>query len=112
MEQNLTFGLGFFPGTCRGGAFKGFVYHSEVGAKAVKVKVNKNAFTNSVADTVQCYYNGGGVFVDAAKYIDKGVEVLASYTDSLDVDGGEGAAAIVYRKVGEGNIVLTGVHPE
>lgn len=30
--------LAFFPGTCRGCAFKGFVYHSEAGAKAVQMK--------------------------------------------------------------------------
>jgi glutamine amidotransferase-like uncharacterized protein len=30
----------------------------------------------------------------------------------LHVDAGEGAAAVVYRKIGEGHVVLTGPHPE
>ncbi|KAI8273928.1 Biotin--protein ligase [Colletotrichum sp. SAR11_57] len=94
--------LGFFPGTCRGGAFKGFAYHSESGARAVRL---------STADgEVVSYYNGGGVFVDAEGC--SGVEVLASYADEIDVDGGDGKAAVIYSKVGNGHVVLTGPHPE
>ncbi|KDN64594.1 putative biotin-protein ligase [Colletotrichum sublineola] len=63
--------LGFFPGTCRGGAFKGFEYHSERGARAVRLTV-KEGFGDG---EVLSYYNGGGVFVDADKF--DGVEVLA-----------------------------------
>ena len=105
--------LSLFPGTCRGCAFKGFVYHSEAGAKVVELKVNKEAFkSGTVSDTVRSYYNGGGVFVDAGKYASTGVETLATYTDPLDVDGGDMPAAVVYCKVGEGGAVLTGPHPE
>jgi biotin--protein ligase len=66
----------------------------------------------AVPASFRSYYNGGGVFVDAEKYEDRGVQVLASYTERLHVDSGEGAAAVVYRKVGEGSVVLTGPHPE
>ena len=105
--------LSFFPGTCRGCSFKGFVYHSEVGAKAVEVKVEKEAFKSGILpQSFRSYYNGGGVFVDAAKLADKGVETLATYADSLDIEGGEGPAAVVYCKVGEGGALLTGTHPE
>jgi len=105
--------LEFFPGICRGCAFKGFVYHSEAGAKAVELKVAKEAFkTGVVPETFRSYYNGGGVFVDAGKFVDKGVEILATYSDPLDCEGGEDPAAIVYRKVGDGNVLLTGTHPE
>lgn len=108
--------LGFFPGPCRGCAFKGFVYHSEVGARASTLNVHKEAFVGSaVPASFKSYYNGGGVFVDAAKMQDRGVQVLANYADDMDVDGGFGglgAAAIVYCKVGEGGVVLTGPHPE
>ncbi|RDL41805.1 Class II aaRS and biotin synthetase [Venustampulla echinocandica] len=105
--------LTLFPGICRGCAFKGFVYHSEAGAKAVKLQVNKEAFKGeSDLQSFRSYYNGGGLFVDAGKYADKGVEVLATYADPTDIDGGEGPAAIVYCKVGEGRAVLTGPHPE
>jgi biotin--protein ligase len=105
--------LEFFPGTCRGCAFKGFVYHSEAGARAVELKVEKKIFNNDIVPAnFRSYYNGGGVFVDAGKFSDKGVEILATYADPLDCEGGEGPAAIVYRKVGEGGVLLTGTHPE
>jgi biotin---protein ligase len=107
--------LGFFPGTCRGLAFEGFVYSSEAGARAAELKIHKDAFPDvkeNLEDTFKSYYNGGGVFVDAKKLKSRGVEVLASYTEGLHVDSGEGAAAVVYRKVGEGHAILTGTHPE
>lgn len=105
--------LAFFPGTCRGCAFSGFVYHSEAGARATQIRVSKPALTKgSVPDVFRTYYNGGGVFVDAPKYKDKGVEVLADYTEELDVDAGEGSASVVYCKVGDGAAVLTSTHPE
>jgi len=108
--------LAFFPGICRGCAFKGFKYHSEAGAKAANLKVDKECFaTGALPTSFNSYYNGGGVFVDAAKFKNQGVEVLANYVNLLDVDGGIGglgAAAIVYCRVGEGGAVLTGPHPE
>lgn len=105
--------LAFFPGTCRGCSFPGFVYHSEAGARAAELKVSKEALSlGAVPDVFKSYYNGGGVFVDAALYSDKGVEVLASYTEKLHVDPGQGAAAVVHCKVGEGAVILTGTHPE
>ena len=106
--------LSFYPGTCRGCAFSGFVYHSERGARAVELKVSKSALAEegNVPEVFRSYYNGGGVFVDAQKYHDQGVETLASYTEDLSVDAGEGSAAVVYCKVGDGAAILTGPHPE
>ncbi|KAK5128510.1 hypothetical protein LTR85_003179 [Meristemomyces frigidus] len=109
--------LGFFPGACRGLAFPGFVYHSEAGARAAEMRVGRGAFASAagagtVAETFRSYYNGGGVFVDAEKYRGRGVEVLANYTEELAVESGEGKAAVVYCKVGEGAAILTGPHPE
>ncbi|KAL5115744.1 biotin holocarboxylase synthetase [Pleosporales sp. CAS-2024a] len=107
--------LGFFPGTCRGLAFAGFQYASEAGARAADIRINKQAFSNaddSVPEQFKSYYNGGGVFVDADKLESRGVEILASYTEDLHVESGAAKAAVVYRKVGEGHVVLTGPHPE
>lgn len=105
--------LAFYPGTCRGCAFPGFVYHSEAGARNAELKVSKTALENSsVPDVFRSYYNGGGVFVDAPKYYDQGVEILASFTEKISVDAGEGKAAVVYCKVGEGAAILTSPHPE
>ena len=105
--------LAFFPGICRGCAFPGFVYHSEEGARAAELKVNKSVLAEgSVPDVFRSYYNGGGVFVDATKYQEKGVEILASFTEKLYVDSGEGTAAVIYCRVGEGAAILTSPHPE
>ena len=105
--------LAFYPGTCRGCAFPGFVYHSEEGARAVELRVEKGALAEgAIPDVFRSYYNGGGVFVDAPRYRDKGVEILASFTEDINVDSGEGAAAVVYCKVGEGVAILTSPHPE
>ncbi|KAL9004619.1 MAG: hypothetical protein Q9188_002586 [Gyalolechia gomerana] len=105
--------LAFYPGTCRGCAFSGFVYHSEAGTRAAPIKVSKTALPKgSVPDTFRTYYNGGGVFVDAPKFKDNGVEILASFTEELDIDPGEGSASVVYCKVGDGAALLTSTHPE
>jgi len=107
--------LAFYPGVCRGLAFPGFVYHSEAGARAAELKVNKAAFATAggrLPETFRTYFNGGGVYVDANKYKNLGVEVLADYMEELNVDPGDGGAAIIYRKVGDGQVILTGPHPE
>ncbi|KAK3303202.1 biotin-protein ligase [Chaetomium strumarium] len=108
--------LAFFPGTCRGGAFKGFRYHSENGAKAASISVAQAAFPKSPAlpDTFRCYYNGGGVFVDADKLAAASgdIQVLAEYVEDIAVESGTAKAAIVYCKVGNGTAILTGPHPE
>lgn len=105
--------LAFFPGICRGGAFKGFQYHSEKGAKAIRLNVTKDAFkgVGVVPDEFTSYYNGGGVFVKTGQESDD-VETIASYVDDLDVDGRDLKAAVVYCKVGQGAAMLTGPHPE
>lgn len=105
--------LCFFPGTCRGCVFKGFEYDSEAGARATELAVSKqfNEFTIA-SRNFKCYYNGGGVFIDAAKFAHNGVEILANYSENLDIDESGGSAAVVYCKVGEGRVILTGVHPE
>lgn len=106
--------LAFFPGTCRGGAFHGFKYHSEVGARAPRLTVRRQALgeEQGLEESFRCYYNGGGVYVDCKGPASKDVEVLASYAAKLDVDGGEDKAAVVYCKVGDGGAILSGVHPE
>jgi biotin---protein ligase len=100
--------LGFFPGTCRGAAFDGFVYDKEDGAKAAALKIEDTL--PGVTGEVKLYCNGGGVFVDADAMAEKGVTVLARFTDEIKVDGGDVAA--VHCKVGKGAAVLLGVHPE
>jgi biotin--protein ligase len=107
--------LAFFPGTCRGLAFPGFVYQSEAGARAVELEINRSALPtiqDSTPKVFRSYYNGGGVFVDAKRLAERGVEILASFTEELNVDPGDSKAAVVYRKIGEGSAIVTGPHPE
>ncbi|WPG99260.1 Hypothetical protein R9X50_00207100 [Acrodontium crateriforme] len=107
--------LAFFPGICRGLAFEGFKYRSEGGARAVNIEVDETSFAKEylpVVGKLNVYYNGGGAFVDAQNFKDRGVQVLARYTEELDIDAGQAKAAVVYCKVGDGGVVLTGPHPE
>lgn len=106
--------LAFFPGTCRGGAFAGFRYQSEKGARAVRLAVAKEAFAGlpTPPDAFRSYYNGGGVFVQAETLADQGIEILAEYEDVLAVESGARKAALVYCKLGSGGAILTGAHPE
>lgn len=116
--------LKFFPGTARGAVFKGFEYGNQAHARAANVKVLKNSLGISdpeFPDELAVYNNGGCLFVDAEKYKNKGVEVLARYTDTLKVEGSDigtdgvdskEPAAAIYCKVGNGSVILTGVHPE
>ncbi|KAF2453260.1 biotin-protein ligase [Lineolata rhizophorae] len=100
--------LSFYPGICRGSAFAGFVYSSEAGARAARLRAD----TGRELEDFCSYYNGGGAFVDASRFQDDGVEVLASYVEELDVDSGKDKAAVVLCQVGEGYALLTGPHPE
>lgn len=107
--------LRFYPDTCRGPAFPGFQYNSEVGTRAAQLHVEKSSFPSSggvLPDVFRAYANGGSVFVNASKYRERGVEVLASYAEDINVDAGKGAAAVVLCRVGEGSALLTGPHPE
>lgn len=104
MEVSGPRELGFFPGICRGSAYKGFKYNSHQGARITRVES-----TVEGPQYVANYHNGGGVFVDADSY--RGVEVLGRYTEPLDVDG-NGNAAVILCQVGKGSALLTGTHPE
>lgn len=111
--------LEFYPGTCKGCTFKGFVYESHHGARATPLVINpkhldlvgETKFNN--LNQVMNYYNGGGLFVGASKM--SNVDVLASYANPTDVEketADAGNAAIVHCKVGKGDAILCGTHPE
>lgn len=115
MEVSGPRELGFFPGTAKGCVYKGFVYDSHDGVKAAQLDVNLSALPSAngehaCPEKVYTYYNGGGMFVNASKY--RGVEVLARYTGETDVPKDPDMAAVIYCKVGNGDVVLSGVHPE
>ena len=105
--------LAFFPGIYRGLAFPGFIYNSEIGARAVELKVHGQAVpSDATPEIFRCYYNGGGVFVNAPRYFNNGTEIIAEYTEDVNIDPGDGRAAVVYCRVGNGGAILCSTHPE
>jgi len=105
LEVTGTRELGFYPGTCKGPALIKFKYNL---AKTAKLAVNNSCLPNAPKSCFN-YYNGGGAFLDSSKFGD--VEVLARYDVETEV-GDKMKAAIVYRKVGKGDVILSGSHPE
>lgn len=108
--------LQFYPGTCRGTVFPGFVYESDKGARMVELQ-------GAAMDKCTTYYNGGGAFIDAERFQAQGVEVLARYVsedkagsrsdaESSIKAGFAGQAAVVQCQVGKGRALLFGTHPE
>jgi biotin--protein ligase len=110
--------LKFFPGTCRGTTYPGFVYESDQGARLVDIAMAEDSWT--------VYYNGGGAFIDADRFTHNGaVQVLGRYMDESSANfagtdnsersikpGYAGQAAVVRCSIGKGNVILYGVHPE
>lgn len=108
MEVSGRRELKFFPGVAEGCAYKGFHYDSHEGSRATKLRINRRCLPDC-DEEVYCYYNGGCVFKDASKY--DNVDILATYTEQLDVSDEEGAA-IISCKVNKGRAILCGTHPE
>ncbi|CAI5756298.1 unnamed protein product [Candida verbasci] len=101
MEVSGSRELQFFPGISKGCAFKGFEYESQKGARICKL-------TTNTGQHVYNYYNGGGIFANASEH---DVEILATYDEITDIED-EDRAAIIYRKYGKGDVILSGTHPE
>ncbi|KAI7890820.1 biotin-protein ligase [Mucor mucedo] len=100
--------LGFYPGLSRGTTYPGFIYNSESGAQSVTVVLEG---PEDLPREINMYYNGGGYFVEPEKY--ENVTVLGRYkTPSVLCKEPKGPAAIVQCKVGKGNAILIGTHPE
>ncbi len=76
--------LSFFPGTCAGTAYPGFVYESDAGARIVRVALEEADEEGEKGEAAGWYvhYNGGGAFMHAERYADS-VEVVARY-DAAD----------------------------
>lgn len=120
MEVSGSRDLKFFPGTARGPAYSGFDYGKDTGIVAAKIAVEGDDGPSS-SSQFYSYFNGGPCFVDADKFgsNQRGVQVLARYSDPIEVKGsdkengdGSAAPAAVYCPVGKGHAVLCGFHPE
>lgn len=114
--------LQFYPGTCSGTAYPGFVYESDQGARLIDVSMEGQ---NEGEKQWTTYYNGGGAFINAEQFKEQGVEILGRYVSDKNASNAssniqqhklkpeyEGQAAIVYCKKGNGQAILYGTHPE
>ena len=98
--------LNFFPGKACGCVFPGFKYGTEEGSKIVSVMIQKTDFVKGEQLSFPCYYNGGCEFLFANSLSYDGVDVVAKYKEFPE------KIAIVLCKIGQGNALLSGVHPE
>lgn len=100
--------LKFFPGSCCGTAFPGFVYDSEEGARDALIALEGALWQEawqSHPPSLALYYNGGGFFQDVA---DPAVTVLARYLDLPD----RPPAGVLCQVGNLGKALLWAVHPE
>lgn len=90
--------LAFFPGIAKGPALGlgQFCYDSEAGARETHI-----VWTDGKTRPV--YYNGGCAFPDADSFAS--VKVIGHYVETNE-------PAIVHCQVGQGQALLSGVHPE
>lgn len=94
--------LAFYKGTARGTVFKGFNYNTDSGVRAALL-------SSPTGDAFRAYYNGGCLFDDG----DPDAEILSQYMDPIECECTRGKpAAVVYKRVGRGHVVLTGAHIE
>ena len=99
LEVNESRELAFFPGAARGPMLKPYVYNSEKGASAAKIR-------SSIDGSIfYSYHNGGSTFI-FNESDQNNVEVLAEYVDAGN------APAVVRCKYGKGQAILSGIHFE
>lgn len=108
--------LAFFPGTCRGTMYPGFVYESEKGARSTPVQLISEYLQpyygndQLVPKTLHMYYNGGGYFAHAEDY--DNIQVLGRFIDAGICKDETNPAAAISCSVGKGTAVLIATHPE
>ena len=98
LEVNEDRELAFFPGIARGPMLKPYVYDSEDGASAAKIRSSEGSIFYS-------YHNGGSTFILDGVNKSK-VEILAVYVDENN------APAVIRCKYGKGQAILSGIHFE
>lgn len=102
--------LAFVPYDAVGAVRKGFEYASEKGAGLERVRFEWEGikFESEV-------YSNGGAGWDVAEEAEGGVNVLARYVEAVlkrhGIENGR-PAAVVRKRVGEGWVTLSGLHPE
>jgi biotin--protein ligase len=98
LEVHESRDLKFFPGAAIGTVYlsRRFAYDSEQGSHASAISLE--------AESCYLYYNGGCTFYQAEAF--SSVTILARYQDAGN------QPAIIHCKVGQGSVILSGVHFE
>ena len=99
LEVNEDRELAFFQGVARGPMLKPYVYNSEKGTSAAKIRSSIDG------SEFYSYHNGGSTFILREANRNK-VEVLAEYVDANN------APAVIKCKYGKGQAILSGIHFE
>jgi len=113
--------LNLFQGTARGSVFHPFVYNSTLGSRVVTLRAKDRC---GVERESHAYFNGGCEFIPKEGFTDfctravyNDEEYVASKDSSLSSMEGRsmetlGRKAVVSLSLGEGRVLLSGVHPE
>lgn len=92
--------LGFYPSTIKGPALGDYNPSSDLGVRAAETT------REETKDTFKVYYNGGGYFVPLNTKINRqNIKIVATYKKNQK-------PAILKLSLGEGKILLSGVHFE
>ena len=113
--------LHFFKGTIYGPVLAPYDYASTSGARIAKVLLTDES--EALGKTLQCYYNGGGTFINAIHT--PNTTLIGYYTNhplNFPQDKGyapiglslltEGAPAVIETSYEAGKAILLGCHPE
>ncbi|KAG4306509.1 hypothetical protein PORY_000497 [Pneumocystis oryctolagi] len=107
-KQTESGGLVIFPGTVQDSVFSKITSHNDSDPHITLIQI-EDVFNENL-NCLYFYHRGGTLFVNADHFLN--TRILASYKE-IDVDcESESKAAVIHCKVGEGQAVLFGVHPE
>ncbi len=107
LEVLGTRDLNFFKGVSIGPVLAPYDYESNSGARMARLHLNDDLKVDDRNSSLQCFYNGGGYFLDAQKY--PNTKVLAYYIES---NNRKDKPAVIEIKVGKGRVILSGPHCE
>ena len=112
--------LAFFPVTARGPVFPGFNYTSNAGAHVAGASVTKEGeeTIGPIKEPFSLFYNGGCDFVPRETASSTPYQVLVTYTGECEPHPSPptptvtGLPAVIGGSIGEGRVILTGLHFE
>ena len=90
-----------FKGIAKGSVYDGFNYGSTAGARIASLELHNLDLKNKIS---HAYFDGGCEFIPEVGFT--AYETIATYSDFVE------KKAVVFMELGEGKVLLSGVHPE